>query len=74
MFGNTLSAKGQRSPHVSLRYWRLKPHIIPLLTASSPLNTTIGKEFKKLFNAAFTHVLHFPFSFLDNYACNSSQG
>lgn len=72
MFGNALSAKGQHSPHVLLRYWSIKPHIIPLLTASSPLNTTIGKEFKKLFNVAFTNVLHFPFS-LDDYAQNSLQ-
>lgn len=72
MFGNTFNAKGQRSPHVLLRYWSIKPHIIPLLTASSPLNT-IQKEFKKLFSVAFTHVLHFPFSFLDDYTWNSSQ-
>lgn len=61
MFGNTLSAKGECSPHVLLRYWSMKPHIIPLLISSS--NITIRKEVKKLFNVALTNVVDFPFLF-----------
>lgn len=73
MFGNTLSAKGQHSPHALLRYWTKKPHIIPLLYSFISIKYNNQKRVQKLFNIAFTHVLHFPFSFLDNYAWNSSQ-